>query len=83
MSQSTPVEELTYEQARSELIEVVQALEAGSQTLEQALVQWERGQALAARCQQWLDQAKARIEAVAPNTDTASADQASDLASNQ
>jgi len=83
MSQSTPVEELTYEQARSELIEVVQALEAGSQTLEQALVQWERGQALAARCQQWLDQAKARIEAVAPNADTASADQASDLASNQ
>ncbi|MDR1798837.1 MAG: exodeoxyribonuclease VII small subunit [Bifidobacteriaceae bacterium] len=61
----TPVEELTYEQARAELVSVVQSLEAGSQTLEEALNLWERGEALAARCQAWLDQAKARIEAPA------------------
>ena len=66
MSEATPANELTYEQARAELIQVVQALEAGSQTLEEALNQWERGQDLVARCQQWLDQAKARIEATAP-----------------
>jgi exodeoxyribonuclease VII small subunit len=63
MSEPVPVEDLTYEQARSELIEVVQALEAGSQTLEEALALWERGEALAARCQSWLDAAKARITA--------------------
>ena len=65
MNQPKPINDLSYEQARAELIEVVQGLEAGSQTLEQALSQWERGQALVARCQQWLDQAKARIEAQA------------------
>jgi len=62
MGRSTPVSDLSYEEARAELIEVVQTLEAGSQSLEQALALWERGQALATRCQQWLDQAKARIE---------------------
>jgi len=70
MNQPKPVENLTYEQARAELIEVVQALEAGSQTLEEALVQFERGQALVARCQRWLDQAKDRIEAHAPAGET-------------
>ena len=63
MTKPSPTEDLSYEQARTELIEAVQALEAGSLSLEQALAQWERGQALVARCQQWLDQAKARIEA--------------------
>jgi exodeoxyribonuclease VII small subunit len=60
---TVPVTKLTYEQARAELVSVVQALEAGSQTLEEALALWERGEALAARCQEWLDGAKARIQA--------------------
>ncbi|MDR2374334.1 MAG: exodeoxyribonuclease VII small subunit [Bifidobacteriaceae bacterium] len=58
-----PVEELTYEQARAELIQVVQALEAGSQALEEALALWERGEVLAGRCQEWLDAARDRIAA--------------------
>ncbi|MDR1189944.1 MAG: exodeoxyribonuclease VII small subunit [Bifidobacteriaceae bacterium] len=66
MSVPVPVEDLTYEQARAELVQVVQELEAGSQTLEEALALWERGEALAARCQEWLDGAKARIAAKAP-----------------
>ncbi|MCL2803298.1 MAG: exodeoxyribonuclease VII small subunit [Micrococcales bacterium] len=66
MSQAIKPQEMTYEQARAELIQVVQALESGSQSLEEALAQWERGQQLAARCQEWLDQAKARIEAASP-----------------
>jgi len=65
MGATKPVNDLSYEEARAELIEVVQALEAGSQTLEQALALWERGQGLAARCQEWLDQAKTRIEVAA------------------
>ena len=55
--------ELSYEQARDELIRVVAELEQGSPTLEQSLALWERGEALAARCEQWLIGAKARLEA--------------------
>jgi exodeoxyribonuclease VII small subunit len=60
------VDTLGYEQARDELVEVVRRLEAGGTTLEEALALWERGEALAAICQQWLDGARARLdEAVA------------------
>ena len=54
---------LGYEQARDELVEVVRRLEAGGATLEESLALWERGEALATRCQQWLDGARARVEA--------------------
>lgn len=52
----------TYEQARDELTDVVRRLEAGPETLEEALALWERGEALAAICQQWLDGARARLQ---------------------
>lgn len=56
----------TYEQAREELVDVVRRLETGAATLEESLALWERGEALAAICQQWLDGARARLdEAVA------------------
>lgn len=55
---------LSYEQAREELVGVVQRLEAGSVPLEDALALWERGEALAQRCQGWLDEARARLAAV-------------------
>ena len=42
---------LSYERAREELVSVVQHLEAGQVPLEEALTLWERGEALAARCQ--------------------------------
>lgn len=61
---STPddgLEALSYEQARDELVSVVARLEAGGATLEESLVLWERGEALAARCQQWLDGARERL----------------------
>lgn len=57
------VAELTYEQARDELVRVVAELEQGSSTLEQALALWERGEALAGRCEEWLIGAKARLDA--------------------
>ena len=57
---------LGYEQARDELVAVVARLEAGAGTLEESLALWERGEALAARCQQWLDGARARLVAAAP-----------------
>jgi exodeoxyribonuclease VII small subunit len=58
---STP--ELSYEQARAELAAVVDKLEAGGSTLEESLALWERGERLAAVCQQWLDGARSRLDA--------------------
>lgn len=63
MPSPTDVSELSYEQARDELVQVVGELEQGSATLEQSLALWERGEALAARCEEWLIGAKARLEA--------------------
>ena len=57
------VSALSYEQARDELVRVVAELEQGSSTLEQSLALWERGEALAKRCEQWLLGAKARLDA--------------------
>lgn len=54
---------LGYEQARDELVSIVARLESGASTLEESLALWERGEALAARCQQWLDGARARLTA--------------------
>ena len=57
----------SYEQARDELMEVVRRLEAGGVTLEESLALWERGEELARICQEWLDGARARLEAAAPD----------------
>ena len=60
---STDVSELSYEAARDELIRVVAELEQGSSSLEQSLALWERGEALAQRCEEWLVGARARLDA--------------------
>ena len=59
----------SYEQAREELADIVRRLEAGGVTLEESLALWERGEALATICQEWLDGARARLEAAAPAED--------------
>jgi exodeoxyribonuclease VII small subunit len=56
-------EELSYEQARDELVTVVQRLESGGVPLDESLKLWERGEELAAICQRWLDGARARVDA--------------------
>ncbi|HEX8495724.1 MAG TPA: exodeoxyribonuclease VII small subunit [Actinomycetales bacterium] len=60
---------LTYEQARDELVEVVRRLEAGGTSLEDSLALWERGEALADRCQTWLDGARQRLDAARESRD--------------
>jgi exodeoxyribonuclease VII small subunit len=57
------VSALSYEEARDELVRVVNELEQGSSTLEESLALWERGEALARRCEEWLLGAKARLDA--------------------
>ena len=65
---------LSYEQARDELVSVVTQLEQGGTTLEQSLQLWERGEALAARCEEWLLGARQRLEAARQRSDAAGAD---------
>jgi exodeoxyribonuclease VII small subunit len=62
-AEKTSVDELSFEQARDELARVVSELEQGSSTLEESLALWERGEALAKRCEEWLLGAKARLDA--------------------
>lgn len=59
-------DKLSYEQARDQLVEVVRQLESGSVSLSESMALWERGEWLAALCQEWLDGAKAKIDAARP-----------------
>jgi exodeoxyribonuclease VII small subunit len=62
-------ETLDYEAARDELLEVVRTLEQGGTTLEESLRLWERGEKLAQICQEWLDGARQRLDAVIEDRD--------------
>lgn len=55
------VAELGYEAARDELVDIVSRLENGQVGLEDSMGLWQRGEALAAHCAQWLDDAEARL----------------------
>lgn len=68
MPDSDDLSGLSYERARDELVQVVTRLEQGSATLEESLALWERGQALAGRCEEWLIGAKARLDAARAGT---------------
>jgi exodeoxyribonuclease VII small subunit len=61
--------ELSYEEARDALADVVRRLEAGGTTLEDSLALWERGDALAKICQQRLDGARSRLDAAAKESE--------------
>ena len=73
-----PSEALSYEQARDKLAAVVKRLEAGGLTLEQSLELWERGERLAAVCEEWLDGARARLAAAMAKLDDSEAAAAED-----
>ena len=54
--------ELTYEEARDQLVEVVRTLEQGGTSLAESLALWERGEELAKVCQRALEGARARLD---------------------
>ena len=54
---------LGYEEARDELVRIVQTLEGGQAPLEDTLTMWERGEALGTRCRSILDAATQRMQA--------------------
>ncbi len=57
--------EMSYEQSREALTAIVNRLEEGSASLEESLALWEKGEALARRCNEWLDGAEQRLAAAA------------------
>lgn len=57
------IDALSYEEAREQLVAVVSKLEAGGTSLEDSLALWERGEALARRCEEWLEGARKRLAA--------------------
>lgn len=71
MSTQLPEGTPRYEQAREELVDVVRRLESGGQPLEESLALWERGEALADICQQWLDGARATLDAAIAQRESA------------
>lgn len=56
------IEALSYEEAREQLGHVVATLEQGQSSLEESIALWERGEALATRCEQWLTHARERLD---------------------
>jgi exodeoxyribonuclease VII small subunit len=64
-----PEPQISYEAARAELRDIVQALETGGQPLEESLSLWQRGEELAGICQRWLDGARARLDAAIAASD--------------
>ena len=65
----TPVEQLSYEAARDELIEIVKFLELGQMGLDESLKYRERGEALAKRCEDHLAGAARRVEQAIAGSD--------------
>lgn len=76
VSETRDPAELSYEEARDELIQVVQRLEQGGSTLEESLTLWERGEVLAARCEEWLLGARQRLESARQQAGAGTADAA-------
>lgn len=58
------IADLGYEDARDQLAGIVTRLESGQPSLEESMRLWERGEALATHCNDWLANAEQRIDAM-------------------
>ena len=58
----SPSDELSFEDARRELEQIVAKLESGEASLEEAVALWERGEVLYRACVGKLDAAQGKIE---------------------
>ncbi len=62
---------MTYEEAEKELSQIVERLERGDASLDEALKLWERGEELYKFCVTQLDAAEGKIEELAKRVDAA------------
>ncbi|MCK4692976.1 MAG: exodeoxyribonuclease VII small subunit [Anaerolineales bacterium] len=67
MARAKAVDKLNYEQAFRELETVVERLGTGDLPLEEALALFEKGQALATRCSELLEQAELKLRQLVPD----------------
>lgn len=56
------ISSLSYEEARAQLGEVVQKLEAGGTTLEESMKLWQRGERIADLCEKLLEGAQQKLD---------------------
>ena len=56
------IKDLSYEEAREELQQVVAQLEQQNVSLEASMALWERGEALASHCEGWLAGARKKLD---------------------
>ena len=66
-----PVEELSYEEALTELEGIVESLEDGQSQLEESMKLFERGQALVTHCGALLEAAQLKVQKLAGESVTA------------
>ena len=64
MSNETPVENMSFEQAMAELEQVVTKLERGDVALQDSIALYERGAALKKRCEDELKRAEEKVAAI-------------------
>ena len=62
---------MTFEEAQTELEQIVQRLERGEVPLDEALTLWERGEELYRFCKERLDAADGKIEELASRAEAA------------
>lgn len=68
-------EEMTFEEARAELEQIVRKLEDGQTSLDDSLQLWERGEQLHALCVARLNQAEQRVDELLARLDRPKPDQ--------
>jgi len=64
---SPSIAELSFEEAYTQLEDIVARLEAGNLPLEETVRLYERGQALARRCEELLEAAELRVQQIDDN----------------
>lgn len=69
MSQATPIDTLSFEEAMTELEKIVRGLESGQAKLDDSISSYERGTALKNHCEKLLKEAQLKIEKISLQPD--------------
>ena len=72
MNKDKKIDEMSFEEALSELQNIVQNIESGKENLEDTIKQYERGNALKEHCDKKLKEAKLRIDKIVQQGDALS-----------
>jgi exodeoxyribonuclease VII small subunit len=65
-----PIEEMSFEEALSELEKVVKKIDSGEESLDESIQAYEKGAKLKKHCEQKLKEAKLKVEKVVQREDS-------------